>query len=103
MLIRCAEIVWDSNMDSIILTGGVSQRIVARICGEVRLVWPKTGFRSRRIPARRKRTVIKRRVVEDADMAELLGTTSVCGVEGVAASGLRHGSGVTVVMARVMA
>ena len=69
MLIRCAEIVWDSNMESIILTGGVSQRIVARICGEVRLVWPKTGFRSSRTPARRKRMVIRRRVVRDADMA----------------------------------
>jgi hypothetical protein len=35
----------------------------------VGMVWPKTGFFSKRRPARRKRTVRRRRVVGDAVMA----------------------------------
>src|SRR5258707_7823662 len=69
------------------------------VCGEGILAWPKTGFSSR-MPARRKRTVIRRRVVWDADMVKLLGTISVCRAEWVVASGLRHWSDVTVVIAR---
>ena len=60
------------------------------ICGEVMAAWPKTGFRSSKTPARRKRRVMRRRGVRDADMAKLLGTISVCRKGWVAASGLRH-------------
>jgi hypothetical protein len=38
--------------------------------------------------------------MRDADMAKLLGTISVCPAGWVVASGLRHRSDVTVVMAR---
>jgi hypothetical protein len=33
------------------------------------LAWPKTVFRNNRTPARRKRRVIRRRAVLDADIA----------------------------------
>jgi hypothetical protein len=39
--------------------------------------WPKTGFRSNRMPARRRKKVTSRRAMRDADMAGLLGTISV--------------------------
>src|SRR5205823_8083699 len=74
MLIRC---VGDCR-GLVILRASFAPRAVARICGAVRLVWPKTGFRSSRMPAMRKRRVIRRMAVQEADMAELLGTSSVC-------------------------
>src|SRR3979490_2348316 len=70
--------------------GETAKGWATRICGGVTLVWPKTGLRSSEMRARRKRSVIRRRVVRDADMAKLLGTTSVCRMGWVAASGLRH-------------
>ena len=35
--------------------------------------WPKTGFRSNRMPARRRKRVMSRRAMRDVDMAKLLG------------------------------
>src|SRR5437868_7323882 len=96
MLIRC---VGDCR-GLVILRASFAPRAVARICGAVRLVWPKTGFRSSRMPAMRKRRVIRRMAVQEADMAELLGTSSVCRAGCFAASGLRHRRDVTVVMVR---
>jgi hypothetical protein len=45
-----------------------------RICDEVTLAWPKRGFLSSRMPARKSSRMMMRLAVRDVDMTKLLGT-----------------------------